>query len=344
MLGSFCVLFVLLFTLSGCGVGYLTNVAYEQSKILFSREPIGEVIKEGAVSEEEAEKLVLVLDAREFAKTLGLDPGGSYEKFARIDRDVLSWIVMGSKKESFSLRMWWFPVVGSVPYKGFFEKADADAEALELEKIGLETRVRPTDAYSTLGWFSDPVLSTMLRRDKVQLVNMIIHESVHSTFWFPGHVPFNESLANFVADHGAYEFFKARYEENPKQENEVLLRQAERMLGFNLEMGTHLEKLHEELTKLYDSELSVESKLVQRREIFDRVMTTFKAKYPGMTVFKEVNNAEIMQLKIYHTGLDKFMKVYEYYDRDLKRFIKTLHQLSEDPEEKDPYEMLGDLK
>src|SRR5690606_33281988 len=103
-------------------------------------------------------------------------------------------------------------IVGSVPYKGFFEKEDAEHAAQKLELAGFETWVRGTDAFSTLGWFDDPVLSTTLSNSIPSIVDTVIHESVHSTVWIKGRVDFNESLANFIGGQGAYQFFKEKYE------------------------------------------------------------------------------------------------------------------------------------
>jgi len=149
---------VILAALSGCSPFYVIRAAYEEGKILMNRKEIAEAIAAPDTSPDERNKLELVLEAREFAIGMGLTPGESFTKFTHVDRDTLAWVVLGSKPDSFTLYTWWFPIVGRVPYKGFFEKASADAAAAALERRGYESWVRGTEAISTLGWFNDPVL------------------------------------------------------------------------------------------------------------------------------------------------------------------------------------------
>ena len=104
---------------------------------------------------------------------------------------------------------WWFPIVGSVDYKGYFELADAQAEASRLSGEGYDIYVRPSVAFSTLGWFDDPVLSSWLRADPVRIAELLIHELLHRTWYVSGETAFNESLATFVGHVGAVEFFRA---------------------------------------------------------------------------------------------------------------------------------------
>ena len=107
-------------SLSGCSPTYVIRAAYEESKILINREDIPDVIADPATSLDEQAKLLKVVAAREFAKNLGLNPQDSFTTYSRVDRDILAWVVVGSKPDAFALHTWWFPIVGSVPYKGFF--------------------------------------------------------------------------------------------------------------------------------------------------------------------------------------------------------------------------------
>ncbi|NLF25648.1 MAG: aminopeptidase [Deltaproteobacteria bacterium] len=186
----------------GCSPLYITQAVYQESLILLRRRSISKVIADPNTHPDLKIKLQLVLDARAFAMRIGLEPRGSFTKYTHMDQDVLTWVLAASRPDAFILKQWWFPFVGRVPYRGFFEKADALSAAAALQDQGYETSIRGAEAFSTLGWFNDPVLSTTLQRSAPSIVETVLHESTHSTIWVPGHVDFNESLANFVGIQG----------------------------------------------------------------------------------------------------------------------------------------------
>src|SRR5690606_4806050 len=137
-------------------------------------------------------KLELVLQARAFADSqLGLAVGESYTTYSWVDSDTLLMVLSAARKDRFVPYTWWFPIVGRVPYKGFFNFNEAYQEARELEAEGYDTHVRPSAAFSTLGWFNDPVLNTVLRYDDVSLVSTVVHEILHNSIFVPGKVGFN---------------------------------------------------------------------------------------------------------------------------------------------------------
>lgn len=304
--------------LASCSPGYVARGAYEQGKILLNRRDIKDVLKDRETPEEEREKLALVLEARKFAETIGLTPGNSYTTYSDIGKDTLSWVVVGARKDSFSLYTWWFPVVGRVPYKGFFDQADAQAQAKELQAQGFETWVRGTDAFSTLGWFNDPVLSTTLRNPPVRIANTVIHESVHATVWIPGSVPFNESLANFVAIAANEQFFVQRVaacKRDPSGDCSVvesMLRAARNDAAVQYDLSNGVQALYAALDALYkDPSLSSDEKVARREAVFSQYVTPLRSKYPQLQALRQVNNAEIMQLKIYLTDLGLFREIFE---------------------------------
>src|SRR5690606_12700456 len=148
------------------------------------------------------------LQARDFADhALDLNVGESYTTYSWVESDTLLLVVTASEKVRFRAHTWWFPIVGHVPYKGFFNFDAARAEAQRLETQGYDVQVRPSSAFSTLGWFNDPVLNTLLRYDDVSLAGTVIHELLHNTIYIPSRISFNESFANFVGERGAIEFF-----------------------------------------------------------------------------------------------------------------------------------------
>lgn len=323
-------LVVIASALSSCSPFYVLQAAYVESGILLRRQDIQEVVSDPDTTELERHKLALVADARQFAISLGLTPGDSFTKYSRVEGDTLAWVLMASKRDAFELHTWWFPIVGSVPYKGYFDKEDADAAGAKLAQKGFEFFVRGTDAFSTLGWFNDPVLSTILKNPDTRIVNTIIHESLHATVWIPNYVDFNESLANFVGGRGAYDFYSQR-EKNcqpncPVQAaNERLV--AEQDLKRELEFAAFIDNLYTELDTLYKSSQPTEAKLSQRVQIFESKIAPLRMQHPNMKAFKVINNAEIMQLRLYLSHLELFRDLFAKAHEDWSVFLREVREI-----------------
>ena len=195
------VLFLAL-TPTGC---YLSRAGWEEARILAGRKDISQLVDDRGTDEATRRKLQLVLAARAFARdSVGLDVGESFTTFSRLRRDTLVLVLSAAYRDRLEPHTWWFPIVGRVPYKGFFDFGAAQREQHEISRgEGLDTYLRPSAAFSTLGWFNDPLLSTTLRYDSLDLANTVIHEVTHNTFYAPGQAVFNESFATFVGAHGA---------------------------------------------------------------------------------------------------------------------------------------------
>jgi len=200
-------------TACGCATGYVVRAAYEEARLLWRRQPIDRVLARPDLDADTRAKLELVLAARQFAAdTLGLRAGGSYTSFAVVDGGEVVHVVTAAPRNALTPYTWWFPIVGDVPYRGYFEAADANALAGRMERDGYDTLVRPAVAFSTLGWFNDPLPSSLLRDDASRLAETVIHELTHNTLYVPGQAAFNESFATFVGLRGAELFFVQRAE------------------------------------------------------------------------------------------------------------------------------------
>jgi predicted aminopeptidase len=190
---------------------YLARAGWEEARILAKRRDIAGLVERGALDAATRAKLQLVLEARAYAvDSLGLPAGEAFTTFSQLDRDTLVLVLSGAARDALTPVLWNFPVVGRLPYKGYFGLAAATAARDELTARGFDTYLRPAAAFSTLGWFNDPLLSTTLRADSVDLVNTVIHELTHNRYFAKGDATFNESFANFVGARGAQRFFLAR--------------------------------------------------------------------------------------------------------------------------------------
>jgi predicted aminopeptidase len=315
--------------LSACSPIYVMRAGIEEARILNRRRPIVRVIEDPTTTEETRRKLRLVLQARDFAQhALDLNAGESYTTYSWIDSDTLLLVVSGSRKDRLQAHTWWFPIVGHVPYKGFFDFDAAHREAARLEQAGYDSYVRPSGAFSTLGWFNDPLLNTMLRYDDVSLVNTVIHELLHNTVFIPGRVSFNESFASFVGERGAIEFFCNRDGEESSH-----CRSARDSWSDSMLYGAFLSSLVAELQAVYgDDDIDFDTKMVLREQIFARSRTRFTDEIePALRtgayrafLRRPLNNATLIGTRLYYDRLAVFEAVYQHMDGD---FNSALHAI-----------------
>ena len=194
-----------------CSPVYVIKAGIAEYKILSSRQPIPEVIQDPATSQDTRDKLAFVMEARRFAADeLGIPVGDAYDRFTQLESDTLALVLSAAYQDRFASKTWWFPIVGHVPYKGYFDEEDARNDQAKLEAEGFDTYLRPTAAFSTLGWFNDPILSSMLRSDEIEVVETLLHELAHRYLFASGRVTFNESFATWVGRTGAARFFCTR--------------------------------------------------------------------------------------------------------------------------------------
>lgn len=337
-------LFLLLCSALSC-TPYLLQAGWEEANILLKRKKIASLVKSDSVDTQTKEKLTLVLAVRSFTETLGLKPAKSFTYYSQIDRDVLVWVLAASKKTSFTPATWWFPIVGRVPYKGFFDKEDGIREAQKLQKANNDIYLRGSVAFSTLGWFNDPLLSTMIPFDDVNLANTVVHEILHNTVWIKNHVSFNESLANFVGSMGAKQYFLSVQE--PEKAT-----QAQNRWDDELIYAQFLADLKKDLNTLYQQQdtLSEDEILTKRQNIFTQAekawlekSASLKSKQYSQAASK-LNNAAIMAQ---HTYLDRpwvFEELYQALDQSLVRFLAEITDLAivQGKEETDPYQLIID--
>lgn len=190
---------------------FLLRAAWEEARILAMRRPIERLVNDSGQAPLVRAKLALVLEARRYAvEELQLEAGRSFLYYSDVGRDTLVLVLSAAYRDRLEPYRWWFPVVGWVPYRGYFDLAAARRGEARLRSRGLDTYVRPASAFSTLGWFDDPLLSTTLREDSVGLANTVIHELVHNTLFVRDAVEFNETLASFVGALGTVRFFEDR--------------------------------------------------------------------------------------------------------------------------------------
>jgi predicted aminopeptidase len=336
--GAWSTLAMLLFvsSLVSCSPGYVLRAAWEETRILARRRPIAEALNDASLGEATRGKLEIVIQARTFAqRDLALDVGDSYTSFSDIGRDTLALVLSASPMDRLAAHTWWFPIVGRVPYKGFFSLEAAEKERRKLEEKHYDTYLRTTSAFSTLGWLPDPLLSTVLRQDSVGLVETVIHEVTHNTLFVTGQVKFNESFANFVGSVGAIEFFC-----RPGQDA-VLCQVARDRWHDSIRFGEFLDYLWCELEALYSEGLDRVTLAPKREALLTEAAAHFARDYaPAMRTrgfarydVTQINNASLIARHLYYHRLNLFDALYERTN-DLRRTFQLIAEAvreSEDP-------------
>jgi predicted aminopeptidase len=271
------------------------------------------------------EFISLVTDIRKFAiDELGLVMSKNYTRYVELDRDYLAAVVSASARDSFRRYEWSFPVVGSVPYKGFFNVEDAQKERAKLEKKDLDIWIRAVDGFSTLGWFKDPLYSYMRDYSPGRLADLIIHELVHATIFIKGQVKFNEELAEFIGSEGARLYVETRYGKDSGEYRDIF--------SSDVNSDSYVAFIQELIAKLqilYSSDIGREEKLTEKERIINEEKKRFEAEYNKLFSnenymgFLElpVNNAYLELFRLYHTEDNFYVDLYERSGRDLAAFV-----------------------
>ena len=328
--------------LASCSPEYVIRGGWEEAKILSDRRPIEEVVTDPETEPEVREKLLLVRDARVYAeRQLGLDPGKTFTSYSRLDSDTLVLVVSAAPEFELRWKTWWFPIVGRLPYKGYFQFDKALEQAGKLESEGYDVSVRPSAAFSTLGWLPDPILSPSLREDSIGLAETVIHEITHTTFFPKGQARFNESFANFVGWRGSIEFFCDALADVERCEA------AESRWHDMRLFGRFFNSVVEPLQELYASGGTEAELRAGKRRILDLAAARFddevrpqliSGRYRALDP-DQMNNAWLLSRILYYTRLDDFETLYQSYP-DLK---STVSALIEEAEGGDPWEALDRL-
>lgn len=306
-------------TTTGCfEAGYVAQAAQGQLDIVCKTRDLQRAARDASLPTWKRDLLHHVADIKSFARTSGLTPTPSYEEYVELDRPVAVYVVSASHPLRFESLRWEFPIVGSVPYLGWFDRPSAVELAEDLREKGWDVDLRGARAYSTLGWFDDPVLSTMLEEGPEgpgELANTVLHESLHATLYVPSQSSFNESVASFVGDELADRWLAARFGDGSAE----LLSYRQGLLDGEART-VRLHRAFEDLDTVYKSGMAPE-----------RILATKKAYLEALEVELEMSrtptNATLLGFRTYESGRPALERLFTACGEDMRRFVRALEGL-----------------
>lgn len=288
-------------------VTYGLAQARGQLRIVWNARPINEVLKDPTVADSVKKKLELVQDIRGFAfDSLGLTLSENYTTFYDQHGQRLMWVVTACDPYALKPQHWHFPVLGDVPYKGFFSAEKAKAEAQRWKSEGLDVNIGGASGWSTLGWFRDPVLSSMLRNDEGDLAELIIHELTHGTLFVKDSVDFNENLASFVGEKGALLFLERKFGTASKEYNTYINNEADdrTVETFMLSSAKRLDSLY---TSLEKAQAAPATRATAKKNRFDEIVALAK-----LLPLHDTGFAERLGKRMHESGNAVFMSYVRY--------------------------------
>ena len=305
--------------LTGCTTAsYLTQATFGQLDLLEARRDIDEVVRDRRTPQRLRALLGRVEEIKRFGEQNGLTPTSNYSTYAAVDRPVAVWVVTAAEPLRFRNHTWSFPIVGSVPYLGFFDRDDAASLAHDLRAAGWDVDLRGASAYSTLGWFADPVLSTMIADGAEalgELADVVLHESFHATLYVKGQSLFNESSANFVGDHLAEAYLDAATGPASPEKKAFVLAQSE-----HEDRSRKMRAAYVRLEALYASTIPRAEKIVTKGRILEALGRDLRARRP-------ITNATLGQFDTYAAGRADIEALLAACGGSFPRFVGALRDV-----------------
>jgi len=317
-------------------VGYYSQAARGQLTIVFGREDIQQLLKaQQDLPDELVEKFAKVMAIREFAEIeLGLPVGGNYSSYVDIEREHVVWNVFAAPEFSVDPVNWCHPIAGCVAYRGYFSEQSALSYAAKLEEDVFDVYTGGVDAYSTLGWFEDSLLSTVLNRADHQLAGLIFHELAHQLVYLPSNTTFNESFATAVEREGVRRWLT---KSNEVSNIDAALLGYDRQQQF-VDLVADYRDRFESLYKQETNELSMRSQKLELQQALREEYAALKLQWQGYEGYdgwfsESLNNAQLSTVASYNDLLPFFAAVFEKSNQDFSAFYAEVSRLADLPEQ-----------
>ena len=316
---------------SGCtSVSYVAQSLEGHVQIMTARQDVAKLIADPSTPEPLRARMQSASAIRQFAiDELALPDNRSYRTYVDLGRDAVTWAVFAAPEFSLAPKTWCFPVFGCVPYRGYFSRESAVETALELHEQGLDVQVTGIAAYSTLGWQSDPLLSTMLGEDETQLAALVFHELAHQRVYIPNDSPFNEAFAVAVETTGVRKWLRAngdlaglrRYEAGRKR---------------NADFLALLSRTRGELAEIYAASGSDGQMRAEKAAAIERLRARYRQmrdrRWGGYRKYDAwfaapINNAKLAAVSVYGDQVPAFIRLYDLCSGDSPRFYAAVRRI-----------------
>lgn len=322
-----CAALILALLLSACdSIGYYAQAVQGQTSVLLKRQSIEQLLQTPDLPPETRHKLNVIVEAREFAEQfLGLPADGSYTSYVALDREHMVWNVFAAPAFALAPVTWCFPIAGCVGYRGYFSESAARSFAERLSEQGYDVYVGGVDAYSTLGWFKDPVPSTIMRRADYRLAGLIFHELAHQRLYVPDDTAFNESFASFVEQEGLRRWSTTI--DAPEQFEQYQRETAQQQSFIDLVMD-----YRERFAALYDSGLE-DTQMVAQKQALQQAMREDWAQQEHSGAYSgwfagPLNNAQLSTVGAYYHWVPAFEALLVMAEGDLEQFYAEVAALA----------------
>lgn len=324
-----CGLIVLLLGCAG-GCAYYRQAIGGQVEIFSKQKSNEEVILDSGTDPGLKQRLELIGELREFAETdLHLEAGENFTRYADLGREHVVWSVFATPEFSLEPKRWWYPVVGKLSYRGYFRENMAHEAAAKLRRDGYDVFVGGVDAYSTLGWFSDPVLSTFVEDPETHLAELIFHELTHRRLYIAGETAFNEAMATAVATEGVKRWLRSRGDE-------AALKDYGRSLARRRQVYRRIENARRQLETLYEDGSRFPAEELRRRkaEVFEqlgrdcaRLRLSWGSEAPESKGLEQgMNNAHLNAIATYHELVPLFERLLDEHEGDMDSFFQAVER------------------
>ena len=317
--------------MTGCtSVSYYAQSLKGHAEILTARQDVEKLIDDPSTPEALRTQMASASAIRRFATDeLALPDNNSYRSYVDVGREAVTWAVFAAPEFSLTSRAWCFPVYGCVPYRGYFSKQSATDAALELQRQGLDVHVTGITAYSTLGWSSDPLLSTMLTQDETYLAGLIFHELAHQRVYVDDDSQFNEAFAVAVETTGVRKWLRAASDTAGLRRYEADRKRHADFLGL-------VSQTREELRHVYNKSGTLRQKRGAKTAALERLRTRYRtmrdSRWRGYQAYDAwfdtpINNAKLAAISIYSDQVTAFLRLFDLCSGDYPRFYASVRQL-----------------